>query len=47
MDQETEGFLSPYRVLDLTYQSAFLCGGILADLGAGVFDAGDLSQAEL
>ena len=36
MSQETEGMLSPYRVLDLTDQGALLCGRILADLGADV-----------
>jgi len=28
--------LSPYRVLDLTDEKGFLCGKILADLGADV-----------
>ena len=28
--------LSPYRVLDLTNENGFLCGKILADLGADV-----------
>lgn len=31
-----KGPLSPYRVLDITDQKAFLCGRILADLGADV-----------
>lgn len=31
-----EGLLSPYRVLDLTDELGFLCGKILADLGADV-----------
>lgn len=30
------GLLNPYRVLDLTDQKGFLCGKILADLGADV-----------
>ena len=34
--QETEGALSPYRVLDLTDAKGFLCGKMIADLGADV-----------
>ncbi|PYS31661.1 MAG: carnitine dehydratase, partial [Acidobacteria bacterium] len=33
---ETTGPLAPYRVLDLTDESGFSCGKILADLGADV-----------
>src|SRR5216117_3009242 len=33
---ETTTVLAPYRVLDLTDESGFLCGKILADLGADV-----------
>ncbi len=33
---EQNGILSPYRVLDLTDEKGFLCGKILADLGADV-----------
>ena len=33
---ETEPVLGPYRVLDLTDESGFSCGKILADLGADV-----------
>ncbi|HYR84624.1 MAG TPA: CoA transferase [Terriglobia bacterium] len=33
---ETTGLLAPYRVLDLTDESGFSCGKILADLGADV-----------
>jgi crotonobetainyl-CoA:carnitine CoA-transferase CaiB-like acyl-CoA transferase len=36
MDEEREGFLSPYRVLDLTDEKGLLCAKILADLGADV-----------
>ncbi len=36
MDQEKEGALSPYLVLDLTDEKGFLCGKMLADLGADV-----------
>ena len=32
----SQGMLSPYRVLDLTDESGFLCGRLLADLGADV-----------
>jgi crotonobetainyl-CoA:carnitine CoA-transferase CaiB-like acyl-CoA transferase len=32
----TEGLLSPYRVLDLTNERGFLCGKLLGDLGADV-----------
>ncbi len=32
----TDGLLSPYRALDLTDDKGFLCGKILADLGAEV-----------
>ncbi|HEY77709.1 MAG TPA: CoA transferase [Dehalococcoidia bacterium] len=32
----TEGMLSPYRVLDLTNERGFICGKLLADLGADV-----------
>jgi len=34
--QNTEGLLSPYRVLDLTNERGFLCGKLLGDLGADV-----------
>ena len=30
------GILSPYRILDLTNENGFLCGKILADMGANV-----------
>src|ERR1041385_3087391 len=33
---ETENVLAPYRVLDLSDESGYLCGKILADLGADV-----------
>jgi crotonobetainyl-CoA:carnitine CoA-transferase CaiB-like acyl-CoA transferase len=33
---EHDGILAPYRVLDLTDESGFSCGKILADLGADV-----------
>jgi crotonobetainyl-CoA:carnitine CoA-transferase CaiB-like acyl-CoA transferase len=33
---EHNGILAPYRVLDLTDESGYLCGKILADLGADV-----------
>src|SRR5437870_13318090 len=33
---EYRGVLAPYRVLDLTDESGFSCGKILADLGADV-----------
>ena len=33
---EQQGVLAPYRVLDLTDESGFSCGKILADLGADV-----------
>lgn len=36
MDQEGEGLLTPYRVLDLTDERGFICGRMLADLGADV-----------
>ena len=36
MTEEMQGMLSPYRVLDLTNERAFLCGKILGDLGADV-----------
>ncbi|MFC1977205.1 CaiB/BaiF CoA transferase family protein [Chloroflexota bacterium] len=37
MTQEnTEGMLSPYRVLDLTDEKGLLCGKLLGDLGADV-----------
>lgn len=36
MEQKAEGMLSPYRVLDLTNEMGFLCGKVLADLGADV-----------
>ena len=32
--------LAPYRVLDLTDESGFSCGKILADLGADVVKVG-------
>lgn len=34
--KEKKPLLSPYRVLDLTDEKGFLCGRILADLGADV-----------
>jgi len=36
MSEEQKGSLSDYRVLDLTDEKGFLCGRILADLGADV-----------
>ena len=36
MDQEGKGLLTPYRVLDLTDERGFICGRMLADLGADV-----------
>ena len=36
MDKETEGLLSPYRVLDLTDERGLFCAKVLADLGADV-----------
>ncbi|MDD5701734.1 MAG: CoA transferase [Dehalococcoidales bacterium] len=33
---QTEGLLSPYRILDLTNERGFLCGKLLGDLGADV-----------
>ncbi|TET42506.1 MAG: CoA transferase [Dehalococcoidia bacterium] len=36
MEKKAEGMLSPYRVLDLTNERGFLCGKLLADLGADV-----------
>ena len=36
MDKETEGLLSPYRVLDLTDEKGLFCAKVLADLGADV-----------
>ena len=36
MRQETEGLLSPYRVLDLTDEKGVVCGRILGDFGADV-----------
>jgi crotonobetainyl-CoA:carnitine CoA-transferase CaiB-like acyl-CoA transferase len=35
-DFKTEGFLSPYRVLDLTNERGYLTGKLLGDLGADV-----------
>ncbi len=35
-NESTEDLLSPYRILDLTDERGFLCGKILADLGADV-----------
>lgn len=35
-NERREGLLSPYRALDLTDEKGFLCGRILADLGADV-----------
>ena len=34
--KKNEGMLAPYRVLDLTDEKGFLCGKMLADLGADV-----------
>ena len=34
--ENSEGLLSPYRVLDLTDERGFLCGKLLGDLGADV-----------
>ena len=36
MEQQAEGMLGPYRVLDLTDEKGMLCGKILGDLGADV-----------
>jgi crotonobetainyl-CoA:carnitine CoA-transferase CaiB-like acyl-CoA transferase len=36
MEEERKGFLSPYRVLDLTDEKGLLCAKTLADLGADV-----------
>ncbi len=36
MDDERQGFLSPYRVLDLADEKGLLCAKILGDLGADV-----------
>jgi benzylsuccinate CoA-transferase BbsE subunit len=36
MVKETDGMLSPYRVLDLADEKGLLCGKILGDLGADV-----------
>ncbi|MCK5576895.1 MAG: CoA transferase [Dehalococcoidales bacterium] len=36
MEGETEGLLSPYRVLDLTDERGLFCARVLADLGADV-----------
>ena len=33
---DTEGLLTPYRVLDLTNERGFLCGKLLGDMGADV-----------
>jgi crotonobetainyl-CoA:carnitine CoA-transferase CaiB-like acyl-CoA transferase len=35
-NNETQGMLSPYRVLDLTDELGYFCGKILGDLGADV-----------
>ncbi len=35
-NRQTDNFLSPYRVLDLSDERGILCGKILADLGADV-----------
>jgi crotonobetainyl-CoA:carnitine CoA-transferase CaiB-like acyl-CoA transferase len=36
MEEEREGALTGYRVLDLTDEKGFLCGKALGDLGADV-----------
>jgi len=36
MSYLTNGMLSSYRVLDLTYEKGIFCGKLLADLGADV-----------
>lgn len=36
MQQEAEGLLSPYRILDLTDEKGLVCGRILGDFGADV-----------
>lgn len=36
MNGETQGLLSPYRVLDLTNEKGLFCARVLADLGADV-----------
>ena len=36
MDKETDGLLSPYRVLDLTDERGLFCAKVLTDLGADV-----------
>lgn len=48
IQQEKEGMLSPYRVLDLTDEKGLMCGKIMGDLGADVIKiekpGGDLSR---
>ncbi len=36
MEENVEGMISPYRVLDLTDEKGLLCGKLLGDLGADV-----------
>jgi crotonobetainyl-CoA:carnitine CoA-transferase CaiB-like acyl-CoA transferase len=35
-EEKVRGMLSPYRILDLTNERGFICGKVLADLGADV-----------
>ena len=35
-EEKVTGMLSPYRILDLTNERGFLCGKLMADLGASV-----------
>jgi crotonobetainyl-CoA:carnitine CoA-transferase CaiB-like acyl-CoA transferase len=35
-EERVRGMLSPYRILDLTNERGFICGKVLADLGADV-----------
>lgn len=50
MDENEEGMLSPYRILDLTDKKGQLCGKLLGDMGADVIKieppGGDASRNE-